>query len=765
MSVYYDRESKTFHLKNHSISYLMKILPNDQPGHLYFGKAVSREGSYDYLIEPSCRPMSSYVFEWEYTFSLEHTRQEYPSYGTGDFRDPAISIRLADGSTVSEFHFERYEVTAGKPALAGLPATYCEEESEAQTLHLFLKDPLTGVRLELLYTIFADLPAIARSARIVNEGEKPVQVEQAMSLCLDLPDAEYEWLQLSGAWARERHIHTRKLEQGIQSVGSTRGNSSHMHNPFIVLKRPETTEMSGEALGFSLVYSGNFLAQAEVDTWNVTRVLMGIHPSGFSWRLEKGESLQLPEAVMVFSDEGLNGMSRVYHKLYRERLARGYWRDRPRPILINSWEAAAYNITEEKLVEMAARAAGFGVELFALDDGWFGDRNNDLRGLGDWHRTRDCLPDGISSLAEKIEETGLKFGIWVEPEMVNKDSDLYRAHEDWVLRVPDRKMTHSRNQYVLDLSRGEVVDHLYKVLSDLLRNARISYMKWDMNRSITEAFSAMLPAERQGEVMHRYILGLYDLMERLTGAFPEVLFESCASGGGRFDPGMLYYMPQTWLSDDSDAIERLSMQYGTSLCYPVSCFGTHVSKSPNQQVYRLTPLHTRANVAFFGTYGYELDPGELSEEEISELCIYTDFMKEYRELIMKGTFYRLVSPFENRHFASWMVVSPDRRTAIVGWYKILNEVNGPFHSVKLAGLSPDLTYRVRQTDWTGKIIPYKPYHPFPAKEKTDSFFGGDELMRIGLPVTDSSAGEMRGELKPGCDFDSRLYILQVQEND
>ena len=763
MSVFFERESKTFHLRNRWISYVMKILPNDQLGHLYFGKAVSRKGSYDYLIEPSCRPMSSYVFEGEYTFSLEHTRQEYPSYGTGDFRDPAIGIRLTDGSTVSDFHFERYEVKAGKPVLEGLPATYCEDEGEAETLKIFLKDPFSGVRLELLYTVFTDLPAIARSVRIVNEGEKPVQVERAMSLCLDLPDSDYEWLQLSGAWARERHIRTRKLEQGIQSVGSTRGNSSHIHNPFIVLKRPETTELSGEALGFSLVYSGNFLAQAEADTWNITRVLMGIHPFGFSWHLEKGESLQLPEAVMVYSDEGLGGMSHAYHKLYRDRLVRGYWRDRERPILINSWEAAAFDISEEKLVKMASLAARFGVELFALDDGWFGDRDCDLRGLGDWHRTRDCLPAGLSSLAEKVEAEGLKFGIWVEPEMVNKDSDLFREHEDWVLSIPGRNMTHSRNQYVLDLSRREVVDHLYASLSDLLRSADISYVKWDMNRSITEAFSARLPAKRQGEVMHRYILGLYNLMERLTDTFPEVLFESCASGGGRFDPGMLYYTPQIWLSDDSDAAERLMMQYGTSLCYPISCFGTHLSSSPNQQVYRSTPAHTRANVAFFGTFGYELDPGELSDEEISGLNVYTDFMKEYRGLFMKGTFYRLVSPFENRNFASWMVVSPDRRTAIAGWYKLLNEVNGPFHRLKLAGLSPDISYRVRQTDRTGRIVPYRPYTPYPASEPADAFFTGDELMLIGLPVTDSSAGELRGELKPGCDFDSRLYILEMKE--
>ena len=765
MPILFDRETRTFYLKNSRISYLMKILPNDQLGHLYFGKAVAREGSYDYLIEPACRPMSSYVFDGEYTFSLEHVCQEYPSYGTGDFRHPAISIRLQNGSTVSDFRYEYHTVTEGKPVLQGLPATYCEEKREAQTLHVFLKDPLSGVRLELLYTIFSELPAITRSGRIVNNGDQAVQVEQALSMCLDLPDAEYEWMQFSGAWARERHIHTRKLEPGIQSIESTYGHSSHNNNPFVILKRSETTEFSGEAYGFSLVYSGNYLAQAEVNPWDVTRFLMGINPFGFSWRLEKEEALQLPEAVMVYSSEGLNGMSRAFHKLYRERLARGYWRDRTRPILINSWEAMAFDITEEKLLRMAKGAARFGVELLVLDDGWFGDRSDDHRGLGDWGRTRDCLPDGLIALAEKIEAEGLKFGIWVEPEMVNRDSDLFRAHGDWVLRTPDRKMTHSRNQFVLDLSRQDVVDYLYEILAELLRSVHISYVKWDMNRSITEAFSAILPANRQGEVMHRYILGLYNLLERLTAAFPEVLFESCASGGGRFDPGMFYYMPQCWLSDDSDAIERIMMQYGTSFCYPIGWSGTHVSSSPNQQIYRQTPLHTRANVAFFGTFGYELVPDEISEEELTILRTFTEFMKEYRELFLKGTFYRLVSPYENRHYASWMVVSPDCRTAIVGWYKLLNEVNGPFRRVKLTGLLPDILYHVSQTDRTGKIVPYWRYGPEPAENRHDEniVFGGDELMQIGLPVTDSAAGELRGALKPSCDFDSRLYILHAAE--
>ena len=773
MTIQYDEVTRTFHLKNNDISYIMKILPDGQIGQLYFGECVSRENGFDYLLEPSYRPMSSYVFEGDRSFSLEHIRQEYPMYGTGDYRHPAVVVREEDGSRISDFRYRYHEITDGKPKLEGLPATYCDHPSEAQTLRLVLRDDHSGVELELPYTMFTSCPAISRSVRIRNTGRKAVTVERAMSLCLDLPDAEYEWIQLSGAWGRERHVITRELCQGIQSIGSIRGNSSHMQNPFVALKRPGTTEFSGEVIGFSLIYSGNFLAQAEVDTYQVTRMMLGINPMGFAWKLEPGEALQLPEAVMVFSREGLNGMSQTYHRLYRERLARGYWRDRARPVLINTWEAMSYDVSEEKILDVARRANECGIEMLVLDDGWFGNRENDRAGLGDWDRVRACFPEGIRGLSGKIKEIGLQFGIWIEPEMVNRDSDLFRNHPDWLLRAPERRMEHGRNEFVLDFTRTEVVDYLYEVLQKLLDDAEISYIKWDMNRSITGAFSAMLEADRQGEVFHRYILGVYDLYERLTAANPEILFESCASGGGRFDPGMLYYAPQCWLSDDTDAIERIYMQYGTSLCYPVSSFGTHVSTSPNQQVFRRTPLHTRANVAFFGTFGYELDLNTLTEGELRQIRGQVALMKQYRELFQFGTFYRLVSPFENRRFASWMAVSPDRRTAIVGWYKILNEVNGPFHRVRLKGLDPAAVYSVSEIGESCEITPLKSYGADVILYQEDSaevlekncskttVFGGDELMQIGLVTTDSSAGELRKGLKPGCDFDSRLYLLRA----
>lgn len=443
---------------------------------------------------------------------------------------------------------------------------------------------------------------------------------------------------------------------------------------------------------------------------------------------------------MVYTDQGLNAMSRTFHGLYQRRLARGCWRDRVRPILINNWEATYFDFTQERLLEIASKAEECGVELFVLDDGWFGARRGEKAGLGDWQADRERLPDGIGGLAERVEALGLKFGLWIEPEMVNKDSDLYRQHPDWILSAPMRRESHGRFQYVLDFSRKEVVDNLYEQLAELLGNAKISYIKWDMNRSITECCSKGWPADRQGEIYHRYILGVYDLYERLTSQFPQVLFESCASGGGRFDPGMLYYAPQGWVSDDSDAIERLKIQYGTSLCYPISSMGAHVTESPNHQVYRNTPLHTRANVACFGTFGYELDLNKLTQKETAEIKEQVSFMKQYREILQFGDFYRLKSPFEENE-AAWMVVSKDQKTALVGWYRILNCVNGRYTRVRLQGLNPQYCYK---------------------NERSGLCYYGDELMSAGLITSDESAGQVPEGVELGMDFDSRIYVLKAE---
>lgn len=741
MNIVYHERTKTFHLYNDTLSYIMCVLENGHLGQLYCGKAIHDKEDFSYLLEKAFRPMSSYLYEGDRTFSLEHIKQEYPVYGSTDYRHPAVEILQENGSRIMDFRYKSHTITSGKPALEGLPATYTEAEDEARTLQITLQDEVTGVRLELLYTIFSEGGILTRSARFFNEGAAPVHLLTAMSLSLDLPDKDYVWMQLSGAWSRERHVKNRPLEQGILAIDSMRGNSSHNHNPFMVLKRPSATEESGTVLGFSLIYSGNFRIQAEVDTYDVTRITVGINPAGFDWKLDSGNSFQTPEAVMVYSENGLNGMSQTFHRLYQKRLARGFWRDRPRPILNNNWEATYFDFTEDRLVSIASKAKECGVELFVLDDGWFGARCNDHAGLGDWIANTDRLPNGIRGLAERIEALGMKFGLWFEPEMVNKDSDLYRAHPDWILETPNRSASHGRNQFVLDFSRPEVVEHIYQMMAKILSESKISYIKWDMNRSITECYSAALPGDRQGEVFHRYILGLYSLYERLTAQFPQVLFESCASGGGRFDPGLLYYAPQGWASDDSDAVERLKIQYGTSMCYPISSIGSHVSVTPNHQVFRNTPLHTRANVAYFGTFGYELDLNKLTDEEILQVKEQIRFMKEYRQLLQFGTFYRLKSPFEGNETV-WMTVSEDKKTALVGWYRVLNGVNMPYTRVRLQGLHPDLVY-------------------VNTENGTEHY--GDELMSLGLLTTDATSGEVPHKAKPSMDFDSRIYVLKAKE--
>ena len=758
MSIIFHEGSKTFHLFNEEISYIICVLSNGHIGNLYFGKKIHDREDFSYLIESKQRPMTACVYEGNRKYSLEHLKLEYPVYGTSDYRNPAVEILQENGSRISEFKYISHEITDGKPELAGLPATYVEEPEEAQTLCLRLKDEVTGIVLELLYSIFSGKGILARSARFINEGIAPVHLLNAMSLSLDLPDSDYVWMQFSGVWARERHIIERKLEQGIQAVGSIRGNSSHEHNPFIVLRRPSTTETSGEVMGFSLIYSGNHRMQAEVDTHNTTRVTTGINPQNFDWKLDCGESFQTPEAVVVFSNQGLNGMSQTFHKLYQKRLVRGYWRDRPRPVLNNNWEATYFDFTEDRLVEIAAKAKECGVELFVLDDGWFGKRSNDYTGLGDWVANKERLPFGIKGLADRIEEMGMKFGLWFEPEMVNKDSDLYRAHPDWIISAPERFESHARHQFVLDFSKKEVVDYIYEMVAKVIRESSISYIKWDMNRYMTEPYSKGTEPSQQGKVMHKYILGVYDLYTRLTTEFPEILFESCASGGARFDPAMLYFAPQTWTSDDTDASERTKIQYGTSYVYPIVSMGSHVSAVPNHQLYRTTPIETRANVAYFGTFGYELDLNLLSDAEMASVKKQIAFMKEYRELIqVDGDFYRLLNPFEGNETA-WMVVSQDKTQAVAALYQRLNKVNASWLRLKLEGLDPDAKYQVScdltpSSSFDTELAKRYGYDTEENQVKTYEAYG-DELMRAGIPVD-------RQELnKKGGDFASLLYTIK-----
>ena len=737
MPIIYNEKTREFHLYNQEISYIIKILDNDQPGQLYYGKRLTHREDFSHLFEYAMRDMSPYAFEGNSTFSLENIKQEYPTFGCGDMRFPAYEIERENGSHVVEFVYKEHKIYNGKPKLEGLPATYVESDDEAQTLELVLEDTSINTRIVLLYTIYEAFPVIARSVRFECDSDEKITLLSAMSACVDLPDKDYEMIDLAGVWARERYVRRHKLDYGIQSIYSMRGCSSYQFNPFLALARENADEFQGHVYGFSLVYSGNFLAQTEVDNYDTARVLMGIHPNGFKWTLGKGESFQTPEMVMVYSEAGLNGMSQTFHKLYRTRLARGTWRDKVRPILINSWEAFYFDFDAPKLLGLADAAADLGMELFVLDDGWFGKRDDSTSSLGDWYPNEEKLKGTLKELAEKINAKGLKFGLWIEPEMTNKDSDLYRAHPDWLLAEQGKRICHSRTQYVLDFSKKEVREYIGDMLENLLAEVPVSYIKWDMNRTFSEVFSNGNDREYQGKVCHKYILGVYELYERLTSRFPHVLFESCASGGARFDPGMLYYAPQGWTSDDTDAIERLKIQYGTSMVYPVSCMGSHVSASPNHQTNRVTPLETRADVAYFGTFGYELDLLKLGEEDKAEIRRQIAFMKEKRDLIQKGTFYRLKSPFEGNETA-WMIVSEDQKKALVGYYRVMQPVNVGFKRLKLKGLKEDTCYKVSG-------YAYDCY--------------GDELMQVGMILSDSASGVWKKGVNDKGDFQAEVFEI------
>lgn len=742
MNIIYRSENQQFHLFNQEISYIFKISEDGKLLHLYYGENLP-DNDYSHLIEMHHRPMTTYRNENDLLYSLEHLKQEFPEYGTTDFRHPAISLLQKNGSRLSDFVYQGYEVEEGKPKLEGLPATYVDNNDESKTLKVYILDSVTNVQVELLYTIYRDYPVITRSARVMNKGKDIQIIENISSLSLDLPDANYEWQQLSGAWGRERTVKSRTLQQGIQSIESTRGISSHQHNPFVTLKRKNTDENQGEAIGAALVYSGNFLIQAEVDTWDVTRLQVGINPFGFNWKLNPGETFTAPEAILVYSTKGLNAMSQTFHQLFRKRLARGKWREKDRPVLINNWEATYFDFDEEKLVNIAKKAFDVGIELFVLDDGWFGERENDCAGLGDWHVNPKRLPRGIGSLSEKIRSFGMKFGLWFEPEMVNKDSDLYRTHPNWIISTPNRKPNHGRNQYVLNFGLDEVVENIFDQMCKIIDESNLDYIKWDMNRPLTDVFDSHLLADQQGEVFHRYVLGVYRLYEKFITKYPNILFESCSSGGGRFDPGMLYYAPQAWASDDSDAIERLKIQYGTSMLYPISSIGAHVSIVPNHQTNRITPIKTRGNVAFFGAFGYELDLNELSEGDVRIVKEQIAFYKKYRTIIHNGTFYRLLSPFDDDNQTAWMVVSHDKKTAIVAHYKTLNEVNAPYRRLKLKGLDNDGLYNVGQ----------------------NSLRSGMELMKAGLVCSDASSGQINDQNRrpETFDFDSKIWVITQEE--
>lgn len=701
MAIYFQEEHKLFHLKTKESSYIMQVLKSGYLVHLYWRKPLS---NFRYFHKSEQAPIAN----------LDVLPLEYAIYGTGDYRSPSVEILQENGSSTCELKYEGHVILSGKPVLEGLPASYTKTDDEAETLVITLSDISSGLKVELIYTVFKDYPVITRSAKLINSNTgKRLTLNRALSMCVDFEGSDYELLQLSGAWCREKNIYRRKLAPGLTAIDSKRGYSSHQQNPFLALLEKSTTETAGEVYGFNLAYSGNFLGEADVDQFLDTRLQLGINPFDFKWELKPGNSFQTPEVIMVYSDKGLGKMSRIYHKFYRERLCRGLYQMEERPILINNWEATYFNFNDVKIKEIAAAGKELGMELFVLDDGWFGKRDSDNSSLGDWVVDKRKLPKGLDALVKDVTDMGIRFGLWFEPEMVSPDSDLYRAHPDWCLHVPERTPMSGpsqRNQLVLDLTRTDVQEEVIRMLSEILSLAPISYVKWDMNRSYTDMGSALLPPDRQRETSHRYILGLYHILEVITSRFQNVLFESCASGGGRFDPGMLYYMPQTWTSDDTDAIERLKIQYGTSLVYPAITMGAHISAIPNHQVGRSESLLTRGNVAMAGNFGYELDLTRFSDEEKEEVKAQVAFYKEIRRIIQFGDQYRLLSPFEGNETA-WIYVKEDKTEAVAFLYSVLARPHMPYKKVRLAGLNPEFNYIFVGTDLT---------------------LSGDELMYSGL---------------------------------
>ena len=693
MAIIFHKQSKCFHLYNNEVSYIMRIMENGQLENLYYGKKIHDKEDFAYFHDEAMRSQMSVCIPEPGLLSMQYTRQEYPSYGTGDYRSPAVTIAQENGSRIIDFKYAGHEIYSGKKEILPLPATYVEGKEEAETLEVTLHDNVMDTDLILSYTIYEAYPVITRNTKFVHKGKEKIVLERAMSASVEFLDMDYEMVQLSGGWSRERYVKNRKLEMGIQSIQSLNGTCCGAeHNPFLALKRPHTTESQGEVYGFSLVYSGNYLGQVEVSTFDMTRVMMGINPEDFSWELKSGESFQTPEVVMVYSDKGLNKMSQTYHRLYRKRLMHGEWRDKARPILLNNWEATYFDFNEEKILTIAKKAKEAGVELFVLDDGWFGARNDDYRGLGDWYVNLEKLPDGISGLSKKVEELGLKFGLWVELEMVNKDSDLYRAHPDWAFAIPGRVPNHSRNQLVLDMTREDVREYLLERLTTIVHDAKIDYVKWDMNRSVCDVYSHVAAQNRNGELYHRYVLGVYDLLERFLAACPDLLLEGCSGGGGRYDAGMMYYSPQIWCSDNTDAINRLSIQYGSSFFYPISTVGSHVSVCPNHQTGRVTPFRTRGDVALAGSFGYEMDLNKISEEEKEMVKEQVAAMHEYYELTHEGLYYRLTG-LKKQDFMAWEFVAKDQSRALLTIVKTDAEGNMlPVHT-KVCGLAEDKLYR------------------------------------------------------------------------
>lgn len=686
-------ENRTFYLETKNTMYEMKADEYGVLKHLWYGARTGQD--MEYLLDYPDVGFSGNIYEAENrrTYSLDTLPQEYAAEGSGDSRIPAVGVIHADGTRALDLRYVSHLVSEGKYSIPGLPAVYAESE-EAETLEITLKDTASEVTVILRYGVLYDYDVITRSAVICNNGAEKICVNRAHSLCLDLTHGAWEWMHFHGRHAMERIAERSPLIHGIQEVSSMRGASSHQHNPAVLLCEKGCTETEGNCIGAALMYSGGFQARVECDQMNQARLIMGIDENTFAWNLNQGERFYTPEVILSWSGQGMGALSHQFHRVIREHVCRGKYKLAERPVLINNWEATYFDFNEEKILSIAEEAAKLGVDMFVLDDGWFGKRNSDMSSLGDWFVSREKIQSGLPKLVQRINEMGMQFGIWFEPEMISEDSELYRAHPDWALQIPGRKPTRSRFQLVLDMSRQDVRDYLYQVMSDILSSANITYVKWDFNRSISDWYSHLLLPEQQRELPHRFVLGLYELLERLTENFPHVLFEGCSGGGGRFDAGMMYYCPQIWCSDDTDAFERTIIQYGTSFFYPISTVGSHVSAVPNHQTGRITDLKTRGVTAMAGSFGYELDLNTLSEEEKETVREQILQFREYGPLIHNGQYYRLSNPMTDK-FAVWSFVSEDKQQVLVQGMIFRTEPNMLRYTVQLRGLEADRMYRLR----------------------------------------------------------------------
>lgn len=711
MGIIFNEKTKTITLHTKNTSYQMKIGNLDYLLHLYYGPSIC-DADMVYQIMQYDRGFSGNPYESRNsrTFSLDAQPQEFSTQQQGDFRTTSIEVVNSDGSYSYHGKAVDYKITKGKYQLDTLPCVFATEKDTVDTLEVTLLDAVSQVEVILLYSVFEEADIITRAVKVKNAGTDSIHLRKIMSMCLDfLNGSHMDLVSLPGRYGQERQVERQPMTHHIHTIGSVRGTSSHQQNPFVILCDREATEDYGKCYGFSLMYSGNFLAEAELDQYDQLRLVMGINPKQFVYEVKPGEVFEGPEVVMAFSEHGFTGLSHLYHDFYRSNLcASKFVKDVQRPVLINSWEAAFMDFDDVKLVNIAKAASKMGVDLLVMDDGWFGKRDDDNSGLGDWIVNENKIKCGLHKLVEQINDLGMKFGIWFEPEMVSEDSDLYRAHPEWAMQIPGRHAVRSRNQIVLDMSRKDVQDYLIESVNKILDDANIFYVKWDINRSLADIWSNELPGEKQGEVYHRYILGLYRVMDNIIKTHPDILFEGCSGGGGRYDPAMLHYYPQYWVSDNNHPIDRLKLHYGTSFVYPISTMGAHISDSG-----RLVPLKTKAVVAMCGTFGYELDATHLSEEE-QKLCKeQSDLFRKYYPLIFEGDYYRLSNPFEVGNMTAWQHVSKDKTESLLSVVVTNLTCNGPQEYVRAKGLEPTYLYTINGGE---------------------EVYSGAALMHAGLPI-------------------------------